>query len=103
METTGNDLKTGNHSDDNQVLHMIFTDVFKLTSKESNIGMLGVIRAACHPADLLSQSLQGVHLRSQMRLKVNKVSRQCSDVKTNNVFEMQLRQEMSIPGLEGNV
>lgn len=64
--------------------------LFNLTSKEGNIGMLGIIWAACHPTDLLSQSLQGVHLGSQMRLKVNIGSRQCSVVKPNNGFEIQL-------------
>lgn len=51
--------------------------------------MLGVVGAARHPADLLSQSLQGVHLGSQMRWKVTRgrdnevLSKQTKDLKYN--------------------
>lgn len=52
------------------VLYYMCVDLtfeFQLTSEEGNVGVLGVVRAACHPADLLSQSLQGVRLGSQTR------------------------------------
>lgn len=61
-----------------------------LTSEQGDVSMLGVVGAARHPADLLSQSLQGVHLGSQMRWKVNPGSGQCGVVKANKVFEIQL-------------
>lgn len=42
-------------------------EMFNLTSKEGNVGVLGIIRTARHSTDLLSLSLQGVNLRSGMR------------------------------------
>lgn len=51
-----------------------------LTSKKGDVSMLGVVRTACHPTDLLSQSLQGVRLGS----KVKAGSKQCGAVKPNN-------------------
>lgn len=65
-------------------------DLCGLTSKQGDVSVLGVVGAARHPADLLSQRLQGVHLGSQMRWKVNTGSGQCGVVKANKGFEIQL-------------
>lgn len=36
-----------------------------LTGEKGDVGVLGVVRAASHPADLLAEGVQGVQLRRE--------------------------------------
>lgn len=62
-----------------------------LTGKKGDVSVLGVVRTARHPADLLSQSVQGVRLGSETRSKVRGGSKQCGGgCQTKQLLESRL-------------
>lgn len=91
---------------DEQTLHP-FRNVFSgrtghkyislLTGKEGDVSMLGIVGTASHPTDLLSQSLQGVRLGSQIRSKVKRRSKQCRVLKPNNGLNHSFDRKCCLP------